>query len=171
MFRFFLILLFSLNLYAEEKDVLSGHSYHGEAFNEGPRQAAYLMKGTGDVEFPVSTKSEKAQLFFNQGVGQLHGFWYFEAERSFRQAALLDPKCAMNYWGMAQANLKNEKRGREFMIKAYENIEGVTDKEKMFIDSYAARLGIPTDEKGLADLKKKNKTWKRSPRPNAYICG
>ncbi|SVC82458.1 uncharacterized protein METZ01_LOCUS335312, partial [marine metagenome] len=26
-----------------EKKVLEGHSYHGEAFNEGPRQSAYLM--------------------------------------------------------------------------------------------------------------------------------
>ena len=160
MFRTFVFFIFSISLFAQDDEVLSGHSYHGEAFNEGPRQAAYLIGGTGDVEFPVSTKSEKAQKFFNQGVGQLHGFWYFEAERSFRQAALLDPKCAMNYWGMAQANLNNEKRGREFMLKAYEHIESCTDKEKMYINAYAARLGIPTDEKGLADLKKNQKNWK-----------
>src|SRR5690348_13758293 len=69
---------------------LPGHSHRGEAFNEGPRQAAYLMGNTGKVSFPVSTKSPEAQAFFLQGVGQLHGFWYFEAERSFRQAAKLD---------------------------------------------------------------------------------
>ena len=160
MFRTFILLIYSISLFAQENDVLSGHSYHGEAFNEGPRQAAYLMGGTGDIDFPVTTKSEQAQKFFNQGVGQLHGFWYFEAERSFRQAAVFDPKCAMNYWGMAQSNLKNEKRGRDFMLKAYDNIEGCTDKEKMYIDAYAARLGMPTDEKGLAELKKKKKTWK-----------
>src|SRR5512142_526945 len=59
-----------------------GHSAHGEAFNEGPRQRAYLMKGIFRVHFPVTTKSSLAQKYFEQGVVQLHGFWYFEAERS-----------------------------------------------------------------------------------------
>jgi hypothetical protein len=31
---------------------------------------------------------------------------YFEAERSFRQAATIDPDCAMAYWGMTMANVK-----------------------------------------------------------------
>ncbi|MDE0737172.1 MAG: hypothetical protein OSB47_15220, partial [Pirellulaceae bacterium] len=73
----------------KEKEVLAGHSYHGEAFNEGPRQGAYLMEGTGKVHFPVTSKKSHVQAFIEQGVGQLHGFWNFEAERSFRQAALL----------------------------------------------------------------------------------
>ncbi len=29
---------------------------HGESFNEGPRQAAYLMPGMGNVHFPISSK-------------------------------------------------------------------------------------------------------------------
>ena len=78
-------------------EIREGHSYHGEAFDDGPRQAAYLMPGMGNVDFRVTTKSPEAQKFFNQGLAQLHGFWYFEAERSFRQAAALDPDCAMAY--------------------------------------------------------------------------
>ena len=58
-----------------KKKVLEGHSFHGEAFNEGPRQSAYLMKGMGRVRFPVTTSVQEAQLFFTQGVAQLHGFW------------------------------------------------------------------------------------------------
>src|SRR6188474_950585 len=58
-----------------------GHSVHGETFDEGPRQAAYLMPGMPEIDFPVTSISAEAQKFFNQGVGQLHGFWYFEAER------------------------------------------------------------------------------------------
>ena len=83
---------------------LAGHSYHGEAFNEGPRQQAYLIPGMANVDFPVTTESELAQKFFNQGISALHGFWYLEAERAFRQVHKLDPKCAMAYWGMAMAN-------------------------------------------------------------------
>src|SRR5262249_51764310 len=98
--------------------VLPGHSHYGEVFNEGPRQRAYLMGGAGKVSFPVSTKNAEAQAFFNQGVGQFHGFWFFEAERSFRQAAALDPTCAMNYWGMAVANFQNRKRGKGFIDRA-----------------------------------------------------
>src|SRR5688572_18367355 len=80
---------------------LFGHSVHGGAFNEGPRQAAVLLPGTGNENFEITTKNDEARKFFNQGIGQLHGFWYFEAERSFRQAAKLDPDCAMAYWGIA----------------------------------------------------------------------
>ena len=91
---------------------LAGHSNHGEAFNEGPRQKAYLMGNTGKVDFPVTTTSGLAQKFINQGIGQLHGYWYFEAERSFRQAARLDPDCAMAYWGMTLANVDNDEEKR-----------------------------------------------------------
>ena len=60
----------------------------------GPRQAAVLLPGMGDVHFSITTADPLAQKFFDQGVGQLHGFWYFEAERSFRQVAALDPALA-----------------------------------------------------------------------------
>ena len=76
------------------------------------------MGNTGKVSFPVSTGNPEAQAFFLQGVGQLHGFWYFEAERSFRQAAKLDPDCAMFYWGMAQANVENRDRAAKFIAEA-----------------------------------------------------
>src|SRR5262245_24505028 len=34
---------------------LPGHSYHGEVFDEGPRQKAYLMEGMPKIHFPVTT--------------------------------------------------------------------------------------------------------------------
>ena len=34
------------------------------AYNEGPRQNAYLMGGTGNIDFPVTTENEQAQAFF-----------------------------------------------------------------------------------------------------------
>ena len=83
---------------------------HGEAFDEGPRQSAVLMPGTGKVSIKITSSDPKAQAFFNQGLGQLHGFWYFEAERSFRQVAALDTNCPMAFWGVAMANLNNERR-------------------------------------------------------------
>jgi hypothetical protein len=91
----------------------AGHSVAGEAFDEGPRQAAELLPGVaGLCHFAVTTTSEEAQKFFDQGVVQLHGFWFLEAERSFRQVLKLDPECAMAWWGMAMANVENPKRAK-----------------------------------------------------------
>ena len=118
-----------------EKKVLEGHSFHGEAFNEGPRQSAYLMKGMGRVRFPVTTSEQEAQLFFTQGIAQLHGFWYFEAERSFRQAAMLDPDCAMAYWGMAVANRNNAERAQGFIEEAKKRRDKAGKREQLWIDS------------------------------------
>ena len=56
------------SLHAEEGERAYGHSAHGEVFNEGPRQAAVLIPGTGEVESSVTTASEEAQAFFNQGI-------------------------------------------------------------------------------------------------------
>lgn len=131
----------------EKKEVLAGHSAHGEAFNEGPRQKAYLMGTTGNVSFPVTTESTEAQDFFNQGVGQLHGFWYFEAERSFRQAAALDPDCAMAYWGIAMANFENEERAKGLIKEAVKRKDKASDREKLWIDGYSDYLsGVPKDK-------------------------
>ncbi len=132
----------------EKTEPAAGHSMHGEAFDEGPRQAAYLMGGTGDVHFPVTTRVPEAQKFFDQGVGQLHGFWYFEAERSFRQVLLLDPNCAMAYWGMAMANTNNDKRAKELIKKAQEMKAIASPREIAWIDSLAASYeGEDTSER------------------------
>src|SRR6187399_1011833 len=115
-----------LPVVAEEKkpdasvppDAPPGHSIHGESFSEGPRRRLPLTPGCGEVSFPVTTASPEAQQWFNQGVAQLHGFWYWEAERSFRTVLQLDPACTMAHWGMAMANLENEDRARKLIDKA-----------------------------------------------------
>ena len=119
----------------DEKKVTEGHSLHGEAFNEGPRQSAYLMKGMGRVRFPITTEKQEAQLFFSQGIAQLHGFWYFEAERSFRQAAMLDPDRTMAYWGMAVANRNNTERAKKFVEEAKKRRDQASKREKLWIDA------------------------------------
>jgi len=115
-----------------------GHSNHGEAFNKGPRQTAYLMGTTSNVSFPITTDSTKAQAFFNQGIGQLHGFWYLEAERSFRQVLKLHPEHPMAYWGIAMANAKNRARSQSIMKKAVAGRSKVGNREQMWIDSMNA---------------------------------
>ncbi len=117
------------------EDVAAGHSRHGEVFNEGPRQQAYLMPGTGVIKFEVTTDVDNVQKFVEQGIGQLHGFWYFEAERSFRQAAMLDPECAIAYWGMAFANKNNKDRAKDFIDRAIELEADASPREQKYIKS------------------------------------
>ena len=116
---------------------LPGHSLVGEAFNEGPRQAAVLMEGMGNVHLAVTTKNETAQKFFDQGLGQIHGFWYFESERSFRQAAALDADCAMAFWGMAMANINNPQRAADFIQEAVKRKDKAGRREQLYIAAWA----------------------------------
>lgn len=66
-----------------------------------PLLPAKLLRGMGDTNMPVTTKSAEARRFFNQGISQMHSFWFLESERSFLQAAELDPEMAMAYWGIS----------------------------------------------------------------------
>lgn len=66
-----------------------------------PSLPARLLSGMGTTEMPVTTTSDEARKFFNQGVSQMHSFWFIESERSFLQAATLDPDMAMAYWGIS----------------------------------------------------------------------
>jgi peroxiredoxin len=130
--RLLFALLVAAPLFADDEKP-AGHSVHGEAFNEGPRQRAYLIPGMGDVSFPVGTKLPEAQQFFNQGVAQLHSFYYFEAERSFRQVAALDRDLPMAYWGLAMANVNNEKRAKEFLAIAEKLKDKADPREQEWI--------------------------------------
>jgi peroxiredoxin len=111
-----------------------GHSHYGPAFNDGPRQRAYHMSGTGHVRFDVTSKSEEAKKFVRQGIGQVHGFWYLEAERSFRQALALDSDCAMAYWGLAMLHRDKKERGEVFIKKAVERKAKASPREAAWID-------------------------------------
>ena len=66
-----------------------------------------LYNGMGDVHFPVSTKSPKAQAYFDQGLAFAYGFNHAAAIRSFKEAQRLDPDCAMCWWGEAVAHGPN----------------------------------------------------------------
>lgn len=155
-----------------------GHSRHGAIFDEGPRQAAYPMAGMSSaVHVPIAGLSEEAQTFFNQGMTQLHGFWYFEAERSFRQVAKLHPECGMAFLGMALANVESPQRAAGFAAEAVTRSSGVPRYEQSWIDAFAKfyRIDEPLrkqllsedDEvvdKAIADARERNATREKADR-------
>ena len=66
-----------------------------------PTLPAKLLPGMGTVHLAITTTNPEAQKFFDQGLAQMHSFWAREAERSFLQAAALDPAAPMPQWGIA----------------------------------------------------------------------
>lgn len=83
--------------------------HHGgidpRAVADDPAKAATpiapLLEGLGELTHPVTTRSPRAQRFFDQGLRLAYGFNHQEALRAFKEAARLDPDCAMAYWGWA----------------------------------------------------------------------
>ncbi|HEY1615591.1 MAG TPA: hypothetical protein VGF97_18070 [Rhizomicrobium sp.] len=73
--------------------------YGGQADKPG----APVFKGLGDHHHAIATHNAQTQALFDQGVRLLFGFNHAEAIRSFREAARLDPECAMCWWGIAFA--------------------------------------------------------------------
>jgi hypothetical protein len=59
-----------------------------------------LFSDLGSYHRVISTKNSKAQKYFDQGLRLTYGFNHDEAERAYREAARLDPKCAICWWGV-----------------------------------------------------------------------
>lgn len=116
-----------------------GHSAHGEAFDVGPREKPWLMEGLTITPFPITTKNPEVRKWFDQGVTLLHSFWFYEAERAFRWCLKLDPDCAMAYWGLARA-AGADKRVDAFMKEAIKRKDKVSERERMYIEAWAARM-------------------------------
>lgn len=78
------------------KATLTATSFEGKPL-------APLFDNLGNYDHPISNNIPLAQRYFDQGLIFYYGFNPAEAERSFREAARLDPSCAMCYWGIALA--------------------------------------------------------------------
>ena len=113
-----------------------------------PGQIAPRLQNLGDHKFPVSTNSARAQLFINQGMMLTYGFNHAEASRSFREAARLDPDCAMAFWGMAYVigpniNMamapESEPKAYELIQKAMALKKNASDREQAYIEALSKR--------------------------------
>jgi len=62
--------------------------------------AVPLFNDLGSYHRGISTKNPTAQKYFDQGLRLVYGFNHDEAERAFREAARLDPKCGICWWGV-----------------------------------------------------------------------
>lgn len=123
-------------------------SHHSGGALDVKKGSVPLLKGLYALEFPVSTKSQKAQKYFNQGLVLTYGFDHSDAEVSFLEAARLDPHLAMAYWGAAfvlgpniNAAMEdaNVPRAFDMIQKALALADKASEKEKALIGALAKR--------------------------------
>jgi tetratricopeptide (TPR) repeat protein len=107
-----------------------------------------LYKGLGVWHHRIHTSSAEAQKFFDQGLALTYGFNRYEALRSFRKAAELDPQAAMAYWGiaMAQGPYVNMDGDAELNMKAScaavdagLKLKGTPERERAWLQAVATR--------------------------------
>ena len=121
---------------------------------------APLFNNLGDLNYPVTTNSDLAQKYFNQGLTFAYGFNHEEAFRSFKEAARLDSNCAMAYWGMAYVlgpniNLPmdpaSEMPAWDAIQKAIAELDNETQEEKDLVMAMSKRyaLNAPKDRSSL----------------------
>lgn len=143
---------------------------------ENDEPFAPKLSGLGDYHCDVTTSSEDAQGFFDQGLRLTYGFNHSEAIRAFQEAARLDPSFAMAYWGQALAlgpNI-NDPMPHERQLKALAAINkakelssSISEKERDFIETLSLRY---TDDENAeraeldqAYAEAMRKLWKKYP--------
>jgi tetratricopeptide (TPR) repeat protein len=126
--------------------------------------AAYaprLLDGLGYDTHPITTRSELAQRYFDQGLALSFGFNHDAAIDSFREAARLDPDCALCAWGIAFAwgpNI-NAPMGPEAGRAAWEALQEAQRRapkasavEREYIDALAKRYAAdPNADRAALD--------------------
>ena len=136
-----------------------------------------LYQGLGDHHCAVSTNSEQAQRYFDQGLSFVYAFNHDEAILSFQQAATLDPDCAMAWWGIAYANgphINNPSMDADrsqaawaALTRARALTAGASERERALIEALAARYADPppADRKPLdeAYAEAMRRVWQAHP--------
>jgi tetratricopeptide (TPR) repeat protein len=96
------------------------------------------MTGIGNGSMKITTRKAEAQAWFNQGLNLLHDFWDYEAARAFEQAIRTDPKCAMCYWGLYQAEVfrtADVPAGQQALDRAVALKKHASEAEQLYIEA------------------------------------
>jgi tetratricopeptide (TPR) repeat protein len=114
---------------------------------------APIFPGMGAHHRAVGTARPEAQRYFDQGLTWAFAFNHDEAIRSFKEAARIDPKLAMAWWGVALCNgphinnpAMDETRSREAwraLKKAESLAAGAGPVEKALIRALGRRYAHP----------------------------
>src|SRR5512134_914337 len=140
------------------------------------RGAPPLFDNLGSLHHPISTTSELAQQYFDQGLRLVYAFNHEEAVRSFEEAARQDPNAAMPYWGIALALGSNinaamareeERRAMEAIRHARARLAEAGGAEQAYIEALTKRY-VSTKRGTRASLDKSyaeamRRVWRQYP--------
>jgi len=121
---------------------MAGHAMETqEETPPGQLPAPRRMTGIGNVHMRIAATPE-AQAWFNQGLNLLHDFWDYESARAFEQSVRLDPRCAMCYWGLYEAESFYHGTARGYagqaLAKAVSLKRHAGKRERLYIEATAA---------------------------------
>lgn len=111
------------------------------------------LKGWGNYKWKISSASDSAQFYFNQGISMYYAFHSIEAIASFTKATQLAPDCAMAWYGKALAmgptiNYPNGYRppsdAFKAAVKSQKLSSGCTALEKNLIKAIQQRYNADT---------------------------
>lgn len=124
------------------------------------RSAVPLFGNLGMLHHDITTTSEQAQRYFNQGLRLIYAFNHAEAVQAFEEAARLDPAAAMAYWGVALALGPNinaaidqakERRAWEAVQKARAHSAHVSAAERGYIQALSKRYSLKSRSRTVLD--------------------
>ena len=120
-----------------------------------------LYTDLGTYQRKITTASPQAQAYFDQGLRLVYSFNHLEAQRAFREAARLDPTCAMCYWGVAltygsnynsPTDAQREDAALAAVLQARALSPPGTARERAVIAALAARHGsTPNADRAALD--------------------
>ena len=85
---------------AQGQDAVQSQT-HGAPGRSSADGRPVLYDSLGSYSYRITTTSPDAQRWFDQGLRLVYAFNHHEAQKAFREAARIDPKCAMCFWGIA----------------------------------------------------------------------
>jgi tetratricopeptide (TPR) repeat protein len=112
-----------------------GHQATGPMPREILERPVALRSGIGALHEKVTTSSQEAQAFYDQGLAYLHSFVWIEAIRSFHQALRLDPNMGMAFLGLTDAyiGLQDIPTARAAFQRAQELAPKLSRREQMWV--------------------------------------
>ncbi|HMZ55286.1 MAG TPA: hypothetical protein PLT48_10615 [Nitrospira sp.] len=112
------------------------------------RAEATLFDNLGTLHHEITTTSELAQKYFDQGLRLVYAFNHEEAITAFTEASRLDPDAPMPYWGVALSlgpninsamDAKAETRAADAIHKAAARLVMATPRERAYVEALATR--------------------------------
>ncbi len=107
--------------------------------------APLKLTGIGNGHIEITSSSPEAKMWFDQGLNLLHDFWDYESARAFEQSVRLDPKCAMCWWGLAQAEAFRRDNTTTWSddalkraVKLAKDKKNTTEAERLYIEAAEA---------------------------------